>query len=141
MKKSQKWVIILMIIIIPTITLTVSLMIAGISIKELPLWFIIGMPLLILVSPFLFLLGQRHAERIRYAPLRKRRKWILINLGIYITFTLIMFIILYLKLGRTPFQNKSVILLWFVPIPFMLYNLFFPKDEEQKDTSETKMSN
>ena len=79
--------------------------------------------------------------QISNLPLRKRRKRILINLGIYITFTLIMFIILYLKLGRTPFQNKSVILLWFVPIPFMLYNLFFPKDEEQKDTDETKMNN
>jgi len=76
------------------------------------------------------------------APLRKRRKRMLIILCIYIIFCIILSIILNQTLGTSPYQNKYVIMLWLVPIPFMFFNLFFPKDKEQKHTEdiETKIN-
>jgi hypothetical protein len=60
MKKSQKWIMILM-ITIPVITIAASLIVSGISLKGFPVWAIITVSTIILVSPFIFLLAQRSA--------------------------------------------------------------------------------
>jgi len=124
MEKNQKCFLILMTIGLIVIMLTVYLTTSSISIKGLPLWTIIGVPVVILVSLFIFLLVRRKTHNI---PLQKRQKLLLITLGVYIVFLLIM----------TFFRGTSS---WKAQLPCMgmiiaiFLFAFFQKNKEQKHT-------
>ena len=138
MKKLQKLGIILMIIIIPIIIIAVSLIVGGISIKDIPLLAIIGVSALILISPFTFLLAQRSAQRTYNATLQKQKKRLLTMFGIYIFFSAILLIVV---LYYVSYQYFWVVFLAQIlpPIFFMFFGnfrFFFPKEKKQKQIDE-----
>jgi hypothetical protein len=128
MKKSQKWLISLMIITPAIIVLTLFFIISGISIKEIPWWAIIGVSIVILVSPFTFLLSQRSAQRMQQgSTLQKRKKMFLTAFGFLITFFAIILIIIY----YVNYEFFWVLLLFPICVlPFMFFEflrLFFQR--------------
>ena len=118
MKKSQKWIIILIMITLPVIIISTSLLISGISIKEIPVWAVIGIPVFILVSPFTFLLAQRTID----APLQKQKKMLLTVLCVYIIFSAIILILMHYvnyQFFWVLFAQFCVVL----PFPFHRYRM------------------
>ncbi|MCL2435173.1 MAG: hypothetical protein FWD09_03400 [Lentimicrobiaceae bacterium] len=132
MKKSQKWILISM-VIIPAIILAITIP-KDISIKEFPLWAIIGIPILILLTPFSFLLGQRFAQRAVYdTPLQKQKKNILTIWGIYTIFIAIILIILYYVRYQSFWTTLLILLVpWFFMI-FGNFRILFPKKKESTE--------
>jgi hypothetical protein len=133
MKKTQTRLLIL-ISIVPAIILLFFLIISGVSIKDFPLWAIIVIPTLILVTPFMFLLAQCFAQRAIYdAPLQKKKKRILIVWGVYAIFTTIVLIILY----HVRYQSFWITFLQLFPVSFFIlfgnFRLFFPKKEKSTE--------
>lgn len=128
MKKTHKWIVILMMTVLPIIVLTISFIISEISIKEVPIWAVIGIPVLILVSPFTFLLAQRRAEKKMYdVSLQKQKKTSLTILSVYIIFSAIMLIMLYCL----NYRFFSAFLYALMPIlPAIFIRLFFSKRKE-----------
>jgi len=139
MKKTKKWTLISMMIGFPVIILTVSLTISGANIKDFPLWIIIGIPALILISPFTFFFAQRKAQRRPpNTPLQKRRKLLLIILGISSIPLLIISIIGHIQgisFWKNQFTNIGSILQWLLIIVIFLY-AFFRKDKKKKSLEE-----
>ena len=138
MKKSKKWILILMIIIPQIIILTVLLLIGGISIKEFPLWIVIVVPMFILVSPFTFFFAQRH---VMYdVPLQKQKKRLLTTFSVCI----ILFVIILITCYYVNYDFFWVIL--FIQIlPAMLFMFFgnfrlFSKSKKQKLTDDNKLT-
>ena len=131
MKKSQKWILfstmIGLMIIIPTIFITIS----GISIKEIPLW----IPIVFFGLTFIPFLVQ---PKVSGFPLRKRRKMLLILLGIYIVFLLIMTVIKGMAFLKV--TNITSLIQYLLFIVVFLYG-FFRKDKEAVQKDETKMNN
>jgi len=118
MKKSQKWIIILIMIALPIIIISTSLLISNISIKEVPVWAVIGIPVFILVSPFTFLLAQRTID----APLQKQKKMLLTVLCVYIIFSAIILILMHYvnyQFFWVLFAQFCVVL----PFPFHRYRM------------------
>ena len=124
MEKNQKCFLILMTIGLIVIMLTVYLTTSSISIKGLPLWTIIGVPVVILVSLFIFLLVRRKTHNI---PLQKRQKLLLITLGVYIVFLLIMTLFRGTSFWKAQLPSMGMI------IAIFLF-AFFQKNKEQKHT-------
>lgn len=134
MKKTKKWFIVPMITIPIVIIIIVSLLIAGISVKNLPLWAVIGIPLLILMTPFTFLFIQ---GKVYDTPLQKKKKRLLILFCAYIVFSVLLLITFY-------YVNSQMVwiiaLQLIIPLPFIFhanFRLFFPKKENcTKDISQ-----
>jgi len=129
MKKSQSWLFIL-IVAIPVIILAFFFLLSGISIKELPWWTII-IPILILISPFLFLFAHRTA-RAKYNTSLQQKKRFLTVWGGYIIFFVILLVICY-------YSNYDFVwVMLFTQIGFLLFvfllkfRLFFPKKSNEK---------
>ena len=137
MKKSTKWVLILMMTVPAIIMLTVFLMITDVTLKDIPWWIIIGVLVFILVSPFTFLLTQR---KLQNAALQKRRKWLLIFMGIFIVFLFMMSIICHIhgkSFWKIFFSNPGLILQYILIVVIFFY-AFFRKEKEQKPMDSTE---
>ena len=133
-EQTKTWVLILMMIGIPIVILTTFFLISGISIKEMPLWTTIGVPIIIIGSTFIFLLIQPKAQSL---SLQKRRKALLIILGVYIIFLIIMTIIRGISfLGLT---NIGSLIGYFFLITIFLYG-FFRKDKESTEDNNQNHS-
>ena len=105
------------------------------SIKEFPLWGIIGILALILISPFTFFFAQRKTHN---ASLQKRRKLLLIALGAVIVLYLIVAVICHIRgmsFGQVLLSNTPMIV---GLIAIFLY-AFFRKDKEQKQVDEIEL--
>ena len=133
MKNSQKWLLI-SILIFPAIILTFFLIISGINIKDLSWWTII-IPLLILISPFTFLLAQRFAQRKIYdAPLHKKKFFFIIIFGIDFIFLAIIILLEYYNVIY-PFTWIPLSAMILTPVFFIIFGnfrLFFPKKSNEK---------
>jgi len=131
MKKSQKWIPIST-VVIPVIIIALIFILGDISIKEFPLWAIIVIPVLILITPFVFLLAQRLAQRIIYdadLSLQKKKKRILTVLGASAISTIIISVTIY-HLHYESFCPTLLILL--TPLPFIIFGnfrLFFQRSK------------
>jgi len=121
-KKTKKWILFLL--ISPALLIPLFIIMAGISIKEIPHWFIIEIPIIILVSIIIFLLIQP------FDYLEKLKRRFLTGWGIYVIFTAIMLTILYYFnydfFGVFLFMQTVFLLSIF----FMRFRLFFPKNKE-----------
>ncbi|MDR2979402.1 MAG: hypothetical protein LBV02_03020 [Bacteroidales bacterium] len=133
MKKSQKWIMILM-IAVPVIIITVSLIVSGISLKDFPVWAIITVSTVILVSPFTFFLTQRSAQwGISDASLKRQKKRFLTVWGAYIIFLAIILVVIY-YFNYQFFQPFLFIQTAFLlSLFFMNFRLFFPKKKESTE--------
>jgi len=134
MEKSKKWFIVL-VMISPVVILPIILIISGIKIKEIPWIVLIGVPVVILASPFAFFFAQRKAQRRPpNASLRKRRKELFITLGVIIVIYLIGAVICHI--AKISFWQVllNTIGMFLIVIAISLY-IFF-KDKEQKPTEE-----
>ena len=128
-------------IIIPAIViLAVFFMISGISINDVPGWAIIGTSIVILVSPFTFLLAQRLVQRkIEGASLQKQRKRLLYAFGVVIALFAIILTPAYYFVTLDFFWT-----LLLMPVCVLLcmffgnYRIFFQKKKETTDTVENK---
>ena len=130
MKKSQKWLL-LSIVIVSVIILTFFIVISGISIKEFPLWTIIGISTLIALSPFTFLLAQRYAQQTMYdASLQKQKKRFLTVWGISIIFLGILLIILYFLNNQFFLPFLLIQTVGSLSVFFLTFRLFFQKKEK-----------
>ena len=139
MKKSQKWVIISM-IIVPILIMLAVFLIFRENIKDIPLWVIIGLPIVFLVSPFTFLLAQRLVQRkIEGASLQKQRKRLLYAFGVVIALFAIILTPAYYFVTLDFFWT-----LLLMPVCVLLcmffgnYRIFFQKKKETTDTVENK---
>jgi len=132
MKKSQKWLLLSM-VIIPAIILAVPFIIDNdMSIKEFPWWAII-IPVLILVSPFTFILAQRSGQAMYDAHLQKQKKRFLTAFGIYIIFLIIILIILYFYSYQFFLPFLLIQTAFLLSVFFMRIRLFFPKKQESTE--------
>jgi len=135
-EKTQKWIAVLA-LIIPIIANIIGLKITDITIKELPLGYLIGIHTLILATPFIFLLSARSAQRtVKDDSLQKQRKGLFNNFGVLAVFMLTIFIIIY----YTRPQSFWSILLPQIPILlaicFITFRPFFPKAKELTEDDE-----
>jgi len=130
MKKLQKEIIVL-ILIIPAAILTIFLILSGISVKEMPLWAIIVIPTLILLSPFTFMMSSRYAQLTYNLPLQKRKKRILTVLCALIFFSGIILTVTYYLV---PYFFWIILFVMVLPMMFFIFlgnfRLFFPKDKK-----------
>ena len=118
MIRKQKWIIVLMIILIPSIILAIPLIFGGISVAEFPLWVIITIPTLILLSPLMFFLSQRYSEQVG-SSIQKKRKKSLTLIGILFFFSTIILIITYYLIN-----DYFWIILFTLILPLMLFMFF-----------------
>jgi hypothetical protein len=132
MKKTQKWIALLM-LIVPITILTFFITISDISIKEFPLWAIIGIPTLILVSPFTFLFAQRSGQSMYNASLQKQKKRFLTVWGIYIIFLVILLIVLYFLNYQFFLAFLFIQTAFLLSVLFMKFRLFFTKNYESTE--------
>ena len=116
MKKNQKRLLI-WIAIVPAIILTISFLITGISIKDLPWWAII-IPILLIATPFSFIFGQLNAQRIYNAPLQEKKKKILIAWSVYNILIAIILIIIYCV-------RYHLFWITFIQLVFVSFLIFF----------------
>ena len=133
MNKKQKWFLIL-IVIIPVIIIWISFLAIDVSVTDFPLWFIIGMPILILATPLIFLSAQRFAKRnIENAPLHKKKKRLLAVFGAYTTFIALILIFQYCN---DPQSVWAIAIPQAVFIPFLYFFVIRRQFPKKKDSTE-----
>ena len=128
MKKSQKWLLVL-IVLIPATLVAIFLLASGIRITELPMW-VIMIPLLIIISPFTFLLAQRSGREMDDAPLQKQKKRFLTVWGFYIIFLVMLLVIAYFFSYQFFWPFLFIQVAFLLTVFFFKFRLFFPKNEE-----------
>ena len=122
---------------LPVIIIPGTLIISNISITEIPLWAIIMLSILILLSPLTFFLSQRFAEGASdTAPLQKQKKTLWTAFGVCtILFAIIIITSYYVT-------SKFSWTLLFFPIgvlPFTIVRiirLYFPKEKKPTEYDE-----
>ena len=130
MKKSQKWLLSLM-VIVPAIIILICLLIADIRINDLPLVVIIVLPTTILATPFLFLAAQRFAQKTDNAPLQKKRKTLLILFGVSLIISTVFIVSAYFFVSFYSWISLLLGLVIFTLFPVLKnIHVFFPKDKK-----------
>ena len=140
MNKIQKWIVSLMLIV--PITILAFIIISDINIKDFPMWAIIGIPILILVLPFIFLLTQRSGQEIYKVSLQKQKKRFLTTWGIYIIFLVICLVILYFLNNQFFLPFLFIQIAFLLSVFFMRFRLFFPsKKKMSEDANQNEQEN
>jgi protein-S-isoprenylcysteine O-methyltransferase Ste14 len=139
MKKSQKRLLILM-MIIPAIILPVFLIIHGMSVNKIPWWAIIGILIVTLASILIFLFTQNSAQQVYDAPLQKQRKRILTVWGAYSIFTAIVLIILYYVRYQLFLTGLVFPALLLPSLFFVYFRVFFPKNTKSIENNNQNNS-
>lgn len=140
MKKSEKWTLIA-VSVFPPVLIVLVLMFSGVNIMDFPLWFLIGMPILFVVLPFLYFFTRRFAQQKIYdKPVEKRKKPLLIAFGICILLTVLILVLSYYIGSEGSFLYYLVVQTGFLVFLFFVY--FYPhlfkKKESQKEGNQNK---
>jgi len=135
MNKPLKLVIILSLISLAFLVLIIF--ISDIKVADIPLWATIGMPTLLLATPFIFFLVQRSTQRVlKDATLQKRRKRLLISSGAYIVFMAILLVIIQRVSPNVFWVHLLTQIALVLSMFFTDFRIFFPKKEDTKDDNQ-----
>ena len=128
MKKTQR-LLLISILVVPAIILTVFLILIDVSIKEFSKWAIV-IPILILISPFIFFFAQRSAKKAYDSPLVRQKNRFLTVWGVCIIFFAILLSICY----YVNYDFFWVLLLtqfgFLISVFLLRFRLFFPKKKD-----------
>ena len=128
MNKTQKWIYTLM-LISPIIAILILMITTDRSIKGLPLWFVIGLPLFVFAVFLISFFEQRHAQKKpKDVSLQKARKRFLIGWGSYAIFIAIILTIAFFFMHNPTFIWQML----FTQIGLLLFLFFFlyPKKKD-----------
>ena len=133
MQKSQIWILILM-VAIPIIAFAVMFIATGLSIREIPLWAITIVP--VLLFPLALHFVKRYDAQPTENLLRKKRKKFLIIWGSYAVFLAMLLIIAYYRIPEFFFPFLLIQFCFLLGVFFLNIRLFFPKKEMPTKESE-----
>lgn len=140
MKKSEKITLIL-VALIPSIILLLGLTLSGISMTEFSLWFLILIPALLIIAPFVFFFAYRYAQRnVHDQPLEKRKKPLILVFTISTLVVAIAFVIEYYIVKPNYFWVSILPQAAFTIYIFFLYfsPFFRKKKEAAQDANQNK---
>ena len=126
MKKSQKKLLILL-MIVPVTIIPILLIFISLNIIKIPWWAIIGISIITIVSIFIFILTQRTVSDV---PFRKQKKRFLTVWGIYTIFIAIILTIQYHIRYQSFWATLFIQAVFLLSVFFINFRLVFPKKKE-----------